>query len=525
MPGLTIQARLGTIVTAHGTDQSVRALLEDSAVMSIEQSRPVGALECDRSLPFIRAAAQYAGPTGPYAEAGECALVAVIDNGIDVLHQAFLDAAGHSRIVGIWDQTDPTGPPPTGFGYGTFYDASSLNAAISSQVAPGRLGRNDHGHGTHVASIAAGRAAGEFTGGVAPDARLLVVVSAGSGPIGYSKCHIEALVFIDGMAPVLNLPVVVNLSQGMNAGAHDGKSALEVAFDAFSSSGRAPGRIVVKSAGNERGQGGHAKVTLPTGAQEDLRWARVQGADATERIELWWSSADDIQFRLRGPAGKWTSVVKQASLEAVGKFVSDGPYRLTMTSRHVDNGDKLLLIELGDATTSAGVGEWRLELTSDQASDGGVVHAWIERSQGVPTTFMDHLDQEMTLRIPATAASVIAVGAVDASTPVRVAKFSSYGPTRDGQYKPQVCAPGVKVRAAEGGTDDGVYAESGTSMAAPHVTGAIALLLSRGAKSGRIPGANQVAAALRQKAQNTTGRFDRGQGFGVVDVSALLAAF
>ena len=48
------------------------------------------------------------------------------------------------------------------------------------------------------------------------------------------------------------MPVVVNVSQGMNAGAHDGKSMLEVAFDEFSKGGRQRGRVIVKSAGNER---------------------------------------------------------------------------------------------------------------------------------------------------------------------------------------------------------------------------------------------------------------------------------
>jgi subtilisin family serine protease len=103
--------------------------------------------------------------------------------------------------------------------------------------------------------------------------------------------------------------------------------------------------------------------------------------------------------------------------------------------------------------------------------------------------------------------------------------FSSYGPTRDGQKKPLVCAPGVKIRAAEGGTEDSVIGSSGTSMAAPHVTGGIALLLSRSAKSGCVPGGNQIASALRQRTQNYNGQWDPGQGYGVVDVAALLAAF
>jgi hypothetical protein len=51
------------------------------------------------------------------------------------------------------------------------------------------------------------------------------------------------------------------------------------------------------------------------------------------------------------------------------------------------------------------------------------------------------------------------------------------------------------------------------------------LLLSKTAKSGKVPSGNQIASALRQKTQNYNGRWDRGQGYGVIDVAALLAAF
>lgn len=545
---LTIQSRLDKVVTAMGSNNSVRQLLDDPMIISVEASRPAGGSECNRSIPYININAQYSSPAGNYEENGSHALIAVIDDSIDILHQAFLDDNGSSRILGVWDQTDKRNEGVLGFEYGKFYSQdviteyitqSSANTSIS--IIPPKLGRNGLIHGTHVASIAAGRKVGAFAGGVAPDAKLLIIIPGNSGSIGYSKSFIDALSFIDKFAEQkeVNLPVVVNVSQGMNAGAHDGKSALEAAFDAFSGSGRKAGRVVVKSAGNERNQSGHAKVTLLSGSQEELKWLRNKGAGFTERIEMWWSSADEFRFRLREPLDplaktakptpEWSEWIGTTNPKSSAVFSNGGPYCLTYTKRHIDNGDSLLEIELGqdvDAAAPAGVGEWLLEIESIDIRNNGEIHCWIERGQGgPPTTFRSHASEEMTLSIPGTAETVITVGAIDASKPIRVGAFSSYGPTRDNKQKPQVCAPGINVLAASAGTGTDVISDSGTSMAAPHVAGAIALLLSRASKTGRALNANQISKAICQKTQNDNRIWDRGQGYGVIDVAALLAAF
>lgn len=522
---LIIHSRLGNIITARGSVQSIRHLLEDLSVISVEESRPVGRTECNDSMPFVKATGEYTGVEGTFTETGDKALIAIIDDGIDIFHKAFLDAKGKSRIIGVWDQVDNSGKRPSGFDYGTFHDEASIAKYIKSGVSPPGLRRHGAMHGTHVASIAGGRGVGQFKGGVAPDAKLLIIASAHDGPIGYSRSHIEALDFIDQQAKKLNMPVVVNVSQGMNAGAHDGKSSLEAAFDAFSGSGRKRGRVVVKSAGNERQNAGHAWVTLPPNSIESLRWRPANRKGYTERIELWWKSEDDIQFRLRDPAKNWTDWVGTESPECKGTFPDGGGYELSFTKYHVDNGDSYLLIELGNYTDDAIHGNWMLEMRSGEIFQGGKIHCWIERNFGIATRFLDHLNEDVTLSIPGTAQSVIAVGAVKAAFPLRVGEFSSYGPTRDCQKKPLVCAPGVEVHGAKAGTEEDVVKMSGTSMAAPHVAGAIALALSRTTKLRKVYGSNQIAAILRRTTQNYSGRWDRGQGYGVVDVAAFLARF
>ncbi|KAF1328146.1 hypothetical protein FI667_g7171, partial [Globisporangium splendens] len=72
--------------------------------------------------------------------------------------------------------------------------------------------------------------------------------------------------------------------------------------------------------------------------------------------------------------------------------------------------------------------------------------------------------------------NVITVGSV--TTYDRINSWSSRGPTVNGRRKPDITAPGYMIRSSWNDTDTGYATISGTSMACPHVTGSVALLLS-----------------------------------------------
>jgi subtilisin family serine protease len=543
---LQISSRIGRVISATGTRATVAALQDDPGVESIEASRPSASFDVVRSAPFIRANLVHTD----LGETGDRALIGIIDSGIDVLHEAFRDESGAAtRILAVWDQTDrtgasPAGPPGSGpapaiglewVPRGRIHVQDDINGYISTGMVPPPLGRDlIRMHGTHVASIAAGRKTAEFAGGIAPDAAIVVVIpdsqqsEDGTLSHGYSASHLDALAFIKAIANQRRLPVVVNVSQGMNAGAHDGKSTLEIAFNDFCGLGSRKGIVIVKSAGNERNQHVHAKLNLVSGGQDTLTWVAEDRHPGPDAVELWFEPNDELEFRLRHPVNGETPWVTTATPTVRGTFPDGSGYKLMYTRFHRDNGDSqcVVTITAGPGSLIAG-GHWSLDVRSPTiVSPEGEVHAWIEKTNDNVRFTIPSPD--MTVTIPGTADSVITVGSIDASTPFVVAPYSCFGPTRDGRDKPDLAAPGENVLAAQAGTAAAVYSASGTSMAAPHVTGAVALLMSARAKMADTNAeveqmnANQIGSLLRHTTQNHGGGWNPGMGFGVLDVAAAL---
>jgi serine protease AprX len=116
---------------------------------------------------------------------------------------------------------------------------------------------------------------------------------------------------------------------------------------------------------------------------------------------------------------------------------------------------------------------------------------------------------------PGNADGVITVGSTHGNWPhtYGVSFFSSRGPTGDGRMKPDLVAPGERVQSTVLENDWG--AESGTSMAAPHVSGAAAMLLAR---YEELIGQPRRVKEILCKSATDLGRERSFQGHGMLDV-------
>jgi subtilisin family serine protease len=490
--GLEVRTVAGDIISGVLELSQLDEIATLPDLIRIESARPM-VQELERSVPETRANLIHQGSP---AYKGTGVIVGIIDTGIDYTHESFRNPDGTSRILAIWDQnlvaTENESSPIRSnlrYNYGVEYIKVEIDAALAAANPFGVVRHRDgNGHGTHVAGIAAGDGSTVANGqpglaGMAPEADIIVVANRVSSEIfGDSTETLDAISYIFDRATALGKAAVINLSQGNNLGAHDGTSLLEQGIDNLLGN---PGRAMVKSAGNEGAAGRHASGNVPVNGQTTVQFTVDENDGTPNIIDIWYAGGDRFNITITAPDGN-TSIVVQPDTTTTLTFPNGNQVSIVSTLNHPSNNDNQIYIQQVRGTAAAiQPGNWSFTLTGIVVSDGRF-DAWIERGfpANTPDFLPPHRDNLLTISIPGTSREVIAVASyvtVDDANKGKISDFSSRGLTRDRRQKPEIAAPGeVIVSAVPGAPGANRYRGiSGTSMAAPHVAGAIALMLQR----------------------------------------------
>jgi subtilisin family serine protease len=538
---------------------------------------------------------------------GAGVLVGVADTGLDVSHPDLIDPVnGHSRVVWMLDYSRaPAGIYPElekkystvdadGKPIGAVLQGVDIDLLLSSlQNAP----TDEVGHGTHVASIAAGNGGSSPHTpyvGVAPKAGLIIarIFRAGRDSSDNDDL-VRGVQFIFDRADAEKRPVAVNLSLGADFGPHDGTLLWEQTLASYVGPDK-PGHALIAAAGNSGSIAMtpiHQSVRVSKG--QVTRVPVMTAGAAFGAIQVWVAMRNgaDLKVGLDGPDGEWIAPVGDG--EERGKNTSG--YRAA-----VINGSSVAqspVPEKSHGAVAAWSGAWpsgRYDVTLEGT---GTADLYMEATGDVgfgtlhPASFAGGV-REGTVIQPSTHPSIIAVGCTvnrinwvtidkvtEAEQVVRLdatggkmltdpdhpgttlvrgledgetCSFSSAGPTLTGVPKPEITAPGGGVIAAmskqaapggmlsifttpcpaRGGEPGGIRClqvdalhavSNGTSMSAPLVTGAVALLFQRDPTLTQ----DKIVGLLQAGAHPSRGSapFDDQAGPGELDVVGTLDAF
>lgn len=421
------------------------------------------------------------------ATTGAGEVVAVLDTGIDYTH------------------------PDLGGGFGPGHKVVAGYDLINGDADP----MDDNGHGTHVAGIIAGRASTPSgRTGVAPGASLTaykVLDSSGSGAESAIIAGLEQAVDVDNpyRAGVVNLSL---------EGPGDPGDPLSAACTAVARAGV----VVVAAAGNNGpgagtvGSPANAAGVLAVGAStsgvsvpdfslvapvgralHSTRLTASANPPATPTrlsvVDVGTGSAEE--FGAADVRGKAVLVAESWDLSTT----------ITLARQH---GAAALLAYTPNYYHSAGATAGQPQFSTSGVDDTGLGIVAVEINGS------DANDVQGML-----AAGPVTVGLRGTDATDQIPGFSAQGPA-PGSYllKPDLVAPGVEIRSTVPG--GGYERMSGTSMAAPHVAGAAALVRQAHPEWS----ADQVEAALTGSAHQLSGVTQLTGGAGRLDVAAAVRA-
>ncbi|NUQ74844.1 MAG: S8 family serine peptidase [Polyangiaceae bacterium] len=528
----------------HLTPNELDAFTAAFPELSPMYSPPKRAL-LERSQEWTRAAS-FRNDTGLD---GSGVAIGIVDTGIDIAHPDFRDENGKTRIAWMITLEAPRGVhadlealfqcDSATQQQCAIYSADDINAILESGQE--HTLHDPAGHGTHVASIAAGNGGPmlklplRFVG-VAPGASLIVASPTAAGE-GFRDGNIlTAVNFIFNRAEAMKMPAAINLSIGGDFGPHDGTSTLERELANMVGDDK-PGRALILAGGNSgtlyhlanesEPYGIHTEAHVAESAETRVPMLTAGAKRGQAFVWITFRLGDEVSVGLEGPGG-------ETLIGLTDPGTDRGYYGDKLTAGVINNTrDGKAPIEAG--SNSAVVyweGEWQHPGEFTVLLKGrGDAQLWVtglgdaSPSNGLGILFRKAIKQG-TITVPASHPSLLAVGcmmnriswAPYTGPAIKLTKvgdlvelaedspcyFSSAGPTPLGIMKPEISAPGGFVAAAmsaeadprknPGGlfdtsgcpdpltpcavVDDHHAIAAGSSMASPHVAGAAALLFA-----------------------------------------------
>ena len=438
---------------------------------------------------------------------GAGVIVGFVDTGINYTDSLFRNVDGSTRIIGIWDQTNnsdnsnnienETAKPFSAFSalYGTQYTAEEINLALNSDnpasIVPTR---DENGHGTFLASIAAGNR-DERAGfsGAAPQASIAMVKLKPAkqylrdfyliqdGAEAYQENDIMMGVsYLYFLARKYSMPLVVCIPLGTNMGSHMGMSRLGQYLNQVSLSN---GSAVITAAGNETGARHHFRAVMDADTDEVTAELRVGEREAGFSMELWAENMGAYTVGFISPTGE---VAREISVPLRGENTVSLLLEQTQITVYtqiadVSSGSQFIFMRFENPMS----GIWRI-LIRNSLDIRETFHIWLPvRGFISDETYFLRPDPDTTITDPGNARYPITVTAYD-HTKNSIYIHASRGYSLSGRIKPDLAAPGVNILGASV-SGRRLTRMSGTSVSAAHLAGAAAILLNWGVLNANYP--------------------------------------
>lgn len=438
---------------------------------------------------------------------GAGVIVGFVDTGINYTDSLFRNVDGSTRIIGIWDQTNnsdnsnnienETVKPFSAFSalYGTQYTAEEINLALNSDnpasIVPTR---DENGHGTFLASIAAGNR-DERAGfsGAAPQASIAMVKLKPAkqylrdfyliqdGAEAYQENDIMMGVsYLYFLARKYSMPLVVCIPLGTNMGSHMGMSRLGQYLNQVSLSN---GSAVITAAGNETGARHHFRAVMDASTDEVTAELRVGEREAGFSMELWAENMGVYTVGFISPTGE---VAREISVPLRGENTVSFLLEQTQITVYtqiadVSAGSQFIFMRFENPMS----GIWRI-LIRNSLDIRETFHIWLPvRGFISDETYFLRPDPDTIITDPGNARYPITVTAYD-HTKNSIYIHASRGYSLSGRIKPDLAAPGVNILGASS-SGRRLTRMSGTSVSAAHLAGAAAILLNWGVLNANYP--------------------------------------